>query len=283
MSGNEIAKQEDIFSMAKAFRESGYFMDVKTEAQAIVKMQAGSELGIGPFASMQGIEIIQGKCKQSANLQAGLIKRSGKYTYKVVEETATKCRLQFFEISNGAWESLGFVEYTVEEAKQAGLLGKQNWQKHLRDMLFARAVSRGARRFTPDVFLTGAYNEADELDYQIAVPVDTAGLEAIKAKAAQQATVIEAVIEPVIEPVAEPTPVSEPEPELVEVVEPTAIVPATDDDIQLLLEALDRASSVEEMNGVSETAKTYFELSTAQKNKLRKAYAKRKEELNNGK
>ncbi len=278
---NEIAKQEDIFSMAKAFRESGYFMDVKTEAQAIVKMQAGSELGIGPFASMQGIEIIQGKCKQSANLQAGLIKRSGKYTYKVVEETATKCRLQFFEISNGAWESLGFVEYTVEEAKQAGLLGKQNWQKHLRDMLFARAVSRGARRFTPDVFLTGAYNEADELDYQIAVPVDTAGLEAIKAKAAQQATVIEAVAvvsEPIVEPVVEPAP----EPELVEMVEENSIVPATEHDIELLINTFNECTSLEQLSAVAETAKMCYELTAVQKNKLRKAYTRRKEELNNG-
>ena len=270
---SEIIKQQDIFSMAQAFRESGYFTDVKTEAQALVKMQAGLELGLGPFASMQGIDIVQGKCKQNANLQAGLIKRSGKYTYKIIEDTESLCRLQFFEILNGMWESLGFVDYTIEEAKQAGLLNKQNWQKHLRDMLFARAVSRGARRFTPDIFLTGAYNEADEFDSTPMVQVDRAGLDVIKAKAAevQASQVIEAtVVEPEPEPVVEPTPSVE-------------IVPATDDDIQLLLEAFIAATSVGELDGMAENAKAFFTFTAGQRNKLRKAYMDRKKEIENDK
>lgn len=280
---SNMVKFEDMRSYAVAFKESGMFPDLKSEAQAIVKIQAGAELGIEPFASMTGIDIVQGKPRINANLQAGLIKGSKRYDFKTIEHTDQVCVLEFYGSRGGeVWHLLGRSEFTMKEAQQAGLTHKDNWKKHPKNMLFARALSNGAKWFCADVFLTGVYSEADEFDTTPVVQVDTAGLEAIKAKAAQQATVIEAVIEPVVEPVVEPAVVSEPEPELVEVVEPTAIVPATDDDIQLLLEALDRASSVEEMNGVSETAKTYFELSTAQKNKLRKAYAKRKEELNNG-
>jgi hypothetical protein len=280
---SNMVKFEDMRSYAVAFKESGMFPDLKSEAQAIVKIQAGAELGIEPFASMTGIDIVQGKPRINANLQAGLIKGSKRYDFKTVEHTDQVCVLEFYGTRGGeVWHMLGRSEFTMKEAQQAGLTHKDNWKKHPKNMLFARALSNGAKWFCADVFLTGVYSEADEFDTTPVVQVDTAGLEAIKAKAAQQATVIEAVIEPVVEPVVEPAVVSEPEPELVEVVESVTIVPATDDDIDLFLDALNRASSVEEMNGVSETAKTYFELSTAQKNKLRKAYAKRKEELNNG-
>ena len=47
----------DIMSMGKAFAESGMFTDIKTAAQAIVKIQAGQEIGLPPFASMTGIHI----------------------------------------------------------------------------------------------------------------------------------------------------------------------------------------------------------------------------------
>ena len=279
MSGNMV-KFEDMRSYAVAFKESGMFPDLKSEAQAIVKIQAGAELGIEPFASMTGIDIVQGKPRINANLQAGLIKGSKRYDFKTVEHTDQVCVLEFYGSRGGeVWHMLGRSEFTMKEAQQAGLTHKDNWKKHPKNMLFARALSNGAKWFCADVFLTGVYSEADEFDTTPVVQVDTAGLEAIKAKAAQVqvSQVIDATITEV-----EPAPAPAPEPELVEVVEPTAIVPATDDDVKLLLEALEAASSVEEMNGVSETAKTYFELSAAQKNKLRKAYAKRKEELNNG-
>ena len=46
---------------ATALYKSGYFQDARNEAQAIVKVMAGSELGLPAFASMAGIHIIQGK------------------------------------------------------------------------------------------------------------------------------------------------------------------------------------------------------------------------------
>lgn len=51
----------EIMSIGKAFAESGMFADTKSAAQAIVKIQAGQEIGIPPFAAMTGIHIIQGK------------------------------------------------------------------------------------------------------------------------------------------------------------------------------------------------------------------------------
>ena len=52
---------------------------------------------------------------------------------------------------------------TMEDAKRAGLLGKTSWQRYPEDMLFARALSRGARRFCPDA-LGGAIYTPEELE-----------------------------------------------------------------------------------------------------------------------
>jgi hypothetical protein len=275
---SNMVKFEDMRSYAVAFKESGMFPDLKSEAQAIVKIQAGAELGIEPFASMTGIDIVQGKPRINANLQAGLIKGSKRYDFKTIEHTDQVCVLEFYGSRGGeVWHMLGRSEFTMKEAQQAGLTHKDNWKKHPKNMLFARALSNGAKWFCADVFLTGVYSEADEFDTTPVVQVDTAGLEAIKAKAAQQATVIEAVAV-VSEPVVEPAP----EPELVEMVEENSIVPATEHDIELLINTFNECTSLEQLSAVAETAKMCYELTAVQKNKLRKAYTRRKEELNNG-
>jgi hypothetical protein len=85
----------EIMSIGKAFAESGMFPDIKSAAQAIVKIQAGAELGIAPFAAMSGIHIIKGKPTIGAGIMASMVKASGKYNYRVVEQTDKKCSIDF--------------------------------------------------------------------------------------------------------------------------------------------------------------------------------------------
>lgn len=145
--------------VAKAMVVSGYFKDVRDIAQAVVKIQAGKELGFPAFASLMGIDIIQGKPALSSRLQAALIKRSPRYDYKIKTHSDQVCVLEFYE--NG--ELLGEVGYSIEEAQAAGLLGKDNWKKYPSDMLFARAISRGVRRFAPDVTGGAPFYTPEEL------------------------------------------------------------------------------------------------------------------------
>lgn len=77
----------EIMTIAKSFAESGMFTDIKSAAQAVVKILAGQEIGIPPFAAMSGIHIIQGKPAIGAGLMAASVKGSGKYNYKVTEQT----------------------------------------------------------------------------------------------------------------------------------------------------------------------------------------------------
>ena len=130
---------------AKALAESGYFADAKSLAQAVVKVMAGAELGLAPFASMAGIHIIQGRPALGANVIATLIKNDPRYDYRVVELTDAVCRIQFYE--NG--QACGVSEFTATDAKKAGT---KNMDRYAKNMLFARAMSNGAKWFVPGVF-----------------------------------------------------------------------------------------------------------------------------------
>ena len=135
----------DTQTLGNILAESGYFADVRGAAQAIVKVLAGREMGFGPITSMNGIHIIKGKPSIGASLIAAAIKRSGRYDYRVLELTGEVCRLEFCQ--NG--ELLGISEFTKEDAT---LAGTQNMAKYARNMLFARAISNGAKWYCPDVF-----------------------------------------------------------------------------------------------------------------------------------
>lgn len=136
----------DTMRLGDILARSGYFADSREAAQAVVKVLAGQELGFGPIASMTGVNIIKGNVTLSANLIAAAIKRSGRYNYRVRKMTDAECSIEFFE----GGESLGISTFTAEDAKTAGLSG-DNWRKFPRNMLFARAISNGAKWFCPDL------------------------------------------------------------------------------------------------------------------------------------
>jgi hypothetical protein len=128
------------------------FPDIKDEAQAAVKILAGQELGVGPFAAMRGIYIIKGQIALSANLMAALVKRSGRYDYRITRLDNEAAVLEILDNGQVAYTS----SFTVEDAKAAGVGGGDNWRKFPRNMLFARALSNGTRWVCPHV-LMGAY------------------------------------------------------------------------------------------------------------------------------
>jgi len=268
---SNIVRFEEQTAIAKAFKDSGLFPDLKSEAQAIVKVQAGLELGLEPFAAMQGIDIVQGKPRMNASLQAGLIKKSGRYNYKVLEHSEQACKLEFYEKWGDSWQSIGTSEFSMKEAQQAGLAAKDNWKKHPKNMLFARALSNGAKWYCADVFLTATYNESDELEtvYQPQVVVDNSGLDAIKAKVQAQNTVIEAVIaEPVVE-VIEP------------IVEEDKFKVEDGDDFQTVLDGLDNAKTIEDLIAQREFIKSELDLTAEQLETVKKRFSERQKEIRN--
>ncbi len=161
---NSIARvsMRELRDLAEIFIASGQFTDIKSVAQAQLKILAGNELGFSPIVSMTGIHFFQGRVSIGANLIASLIKDSGKYEYKILQHSAEACEVAFFQNINGELKSLGTpVFYTYADAQQAGLTGKDVWKKYPKDMLFAACIRQGARRYCADI-LRGVTPESDD-------------------------------------------------------------------------------------------------------------------------
>ncbi len=94
---------------------------------------------------------IKGKLSMSAQMIVGLVLRSGKCEYfDCIETTAAKA--VYVTKRKGAKHEVRF-EFTIEEAKAAGYLGKadSSWQKTPKTMLRHRCETELARAVFPDV------------------------------------------------------------------------------------------------------------------------------------
>jgi hypothetical protein len=156
----------DVRELGDVFAASGFFNDVEQAAQAMVKILAGAELGFGAVQSMTSVHVIttgeddpdkptRTSVSIGGDLMAARIKRSRRYTYRIVDLTDDRCEVAFYErdFSRNVWEQLPpTVEFTMADAARARLTTKFNWQAHPRKMLFWRCISIGADIHTPDLF-----------------------------------------------------------------------------------------------------------------------------------
>lgn len=157
------ATYQEAMDVGATLAASGFFADAPKAAQAAAKVIAGMELGLGPMASLTGIHMVQGKITLAANTIAALIARSGKYRYRVGAMEPERCEIVFYEGD----EEIGRSKFDKADAIAAGLWGKTGpWKQHPRNMLFARAMSNGAKWYCPDVFAGPVYTP-DELGAQV--------------------------------------------------------------------------------------------------------------------
>lgn len=159
----EILKEP--MAIGEVFAASGMFPDIKTQAQAVVKIMAGKELGLSPLQSVCGIYMVNGRLALQANVMASLIRRSEKYEYTVDSLTAEECTISFYDISDEESSPLGVSNFTIKDAAKAGLVNKDNWKNHPKNMLFARALSNGVRWYCPDA-ICGWYSVEEMNDIQ---------------------------------------------------------------------------------------------------------------------
>lgn len=150
MSKELITKEEFgvMQGLAKTFLGSGLFKDTQSEAAAIVKMMAGKELNMGPFEAMRNLNVIQGQVTLTSGCIAARIKGSGKYDYSIERMEDDGCILQFSQ--NGKF--VGASKFDKADATAAGLLSREIWKKYPRNMMFARALTNGARWYCAEVF-----------------------------------------------------------------------------------------------------------------------------------
>lgn len=126
----------------------------------IVAIQWGAELGLPPLQAMQNIAVINGRPSIWGDAVLAIVRASGllvSITEDLRDDGAT-CTVQ------RRGEDPVARTFTVEDAKKAGLFGKQGpWQQYPKRMLQMRARGFALRDVFPDV-LRGVYIAEEALD-----------------------------------------------------------------------------------------------------------------------
>lgn len=185
----QVQSVDDLARLARVFAASGLFgRDGNQEtkvAECAIRLMAGMEAGFSPFASATGVHIINGRPAFSSNLLAQAVRRHPVYDYRVLDKSATTCRIEFF----ASGQPLGTETFTIEMAERAGLLRNPNWKSYPEAMLFSRALTAGMRTHCPDA-LGGhtAYTPEELGDNAAVVPVTVSEPQPVLATTEELAT-----------------------------------------------------------------------------------------------
>jgi hypothetical protein len=191
----------DLKDMAMAMHASKLYKFEKPEQYLALMFKAQAE-GRHPATVVEDYHFFNGRAGLKA--EAALARHlESDGTVEWITTTATCCEAKFSHPRGGTYTS----KFTIEDAKKAGLTGKDVWQKYSEDMLRARVIARGCRAVNPGVFRGMRVLEELQDD-----PVETtshAPAPAPAAKAIPRASEVADEAEVVAEP--EPTPAPEPE------------------------------------------------------------------------
>ena len=140
---------------------------VKTPEAAVAIILKGAELGAPPMQAFSHISVIQGKPTCSSEFQLSLLGRGGCTWSWIKDGSDGEAVIQFQRPGFG--KAIG--RFSMDDAKRAGLAGKDNWKKWPRNMLRARAVSDGARQIGPDLLAGMSYTPEE-----LGAPTDEDGM-----------------------------------------------------------------------------------------------------------
>lgn len=127
-------------------------------ANLLYAVEYAESLGLHPMVAITGVHVIEGKPTASAALISALVRRAGHRLR--IKGDATAAIAQIIRADDPDW--VFEVRFTIEDARRAGLLGKDVWKRYPASMLKARAVSAVARDACEEA-LFGVHYTPEEL------------------------------------------------------------------------------------------------------------------------
>lgn len=134
---------QEVEGMAHAIARSGLF-GMKTPDQALALMLVAQAEGQHPATITQEYDIIQGKAARKTHSVLARFQAAGG-TVEWHELSETVADATFSHKSGGKLR----MSWTFEQARKAGLTGKDNWKNYPRAMLRARCIAEGIRAVYP--------------------------------------------------------------------------------------------------------------------------------------
>lgn len=125
---------------------------LRKEGEVVAVILTGRELGIPPMAALRSVSIVQGRVVIDAGAQLGLMIRAGAKVRWDKDGSDGEAVLVIERPGMPPFTSA----FSLEQAKTAGLTGKQTWKSYPAAMLRARCVSAAGKAYFADV-LAGVY------------------------------------------------------------------------------------------------------------------------------
>jgi hypothetical protein len=134
----------------------------RNPANVLFAVEYGAMLGLPPMAAINGIHVIEGKPTASSALMSALVRRAGHRLRVTGNDEKATVQIVRRDDPDFTFESV----WTLDRAKQAGLVGKDVWKKYPAAMLKARAISECARDACEEA-LAGVHYTAEELGAEV--------------------------------------------------------------------------------------------------------------------
>jgi hypothetical protein len=172
---SEWAQSADAAYMVAERLSSSAFVPAQFKGKPVeltAAILAGIEVGLSPMAAMRSFDIIQGQAAPRAITLRAVVQSYG-HEMVLVESTNSRCRMKGKRRGSEDWQT---VTWTMDRAKDLGLVGKDNWKKQPAAMLVARATSELARLIASDAILGIGYSSEEVADggpYDAEVTADT--------------------------------------------------------------------------------------------------------------
>jgi hypothetical protein len=125
--------------------------------------------GVDPLTAIYGVSFVNNRPVVDARLQSALAERAG---YRIKVEHADDESATVAVIRDG--EILGRTTYTMDDARRAGLAGRDNYRRHPRRMLVARARTEAISFHAPSVGVGLSVADDGELEVDGGRPVEPA-------------------------------------------------------------------------------------------------------------
>jgi hypothetical protein len=151
----------EAWELAHAISQSELYSGFKNPSAAFIVIIRGMEMGLTPTVALGGMHVIKGKPSMSADLMTAVVLKSGLCDYFELIESSDKIAT-YETLRKGARNPVK-MSFTIEEAKKAELLGKDNWKFFAPAMLRARCSSALSRAVYPDV-ISGVYTPEELSD-----------------------------------------------------------------------------------------------------------------------
>lgn len=178
---SNIVPFQEMESMASYIVRSKLF-GAKDESQAMSLMLIAQAEGCHPMTAIQDFDVVQGRpARKTHSILARFQAAGGSVSWEVINGQHA---VGVFSHKQGG--SLR-VEWTIEQAKKAGLTGKDNWKNYPQAMLRARCIAEGVRAVFPGA-IGGmmTVEEAQDMPPQNAAPKHMGQAEVVAPEAPQE-------------------------------------------------------------------------------------------------